>query len=115
MEDKRITDHQITASSNSSLKSVAHRGRLGTRKDEYGDGAWSSKSSSSGWLQIDLGDVSMVTKVATQGRHDANQWVKTFYLEYSIDGIHWTECKDVYSARKVIILNHTCIKKNMFK
>jgi hypothetical protein len=107
VEDKRIPDHQITASSNSSLKSVAYRGRLGTRKDKYGDGAWSSVANNKydEWLQIDLGVVSMVTKVATQGRQDADQWVKQYYIKYSIDGIHWAECKDKYSNRKV-----SCIK-----
>ncbi|XP_031551872.1 lactadherin-like, partial [Actinia tenebrosa] len=101
MEDGRITDYQITASSNFSLKSSAHRGRLGTKKGEKGYGAWSSKSSNSGWLQVDLGDVSMVTKVATQGRQDADQWIQMYRLMYSIDGIQWAECRDANSDREI--------------
>jgi hypothetical protein len=104
MEDKRILDHQITASSHFSNKSTAYQGRLETKKSQTHIGAWSSNQTFASWLQIDLGLVSMVTKVATQGRHDADQWVKTYVLMYSIDGIHWATYKDQHSNRKVKIL-----------
>ena len=30
-----------------------------------------------------------MTKVATQGRYDDNQWVMSYSLSYSVDGTHW--------------------------
>ena len=30
-----------------------------------------------------------MTKVATQGRYDHNQWVMSYSLSYSVDGTHW--------------------------
>ena len=35
------------------------------------------------FLQIDLGNVTKVTRIATQGRSDARQWTKTYTLDYS--------------------------------
>ena len=32
-----------------------------------------------------------MTKVATQGRQDADQWVTKYTLSYSLDGMHWAE------------------------
>ena len=53
-------------------------------------GSWSSKRNVIGeWLQVDLGTVVMVTKIATQGRHANNlvsQWVKQYTIEFSENG-----------------------------
>ena len=38
------------------------------------------------YLQIDLGKVTKVTRIATQGRYDAGWWTKTYTLDYSEDG-----------------------------
>ncbi len=38
------------------------------------------------FLQIDLENVTKVTRIATQGRSDASQWTKTYTLDYSEDG-----------------------------
>lgn len=103
MEDGRIADHQITASSNYTWRGVASRGRLGIKASNGYYGAWVA-STSWGWLQIDLGDVAMVTKVATQGRQDAGQWVTRYYLYYSIDGIHWVSLRNMHSIGEVCTL-----------
>lgn len=34
-----------------------------------------------------------ITKVATQGRQDTNQWVTSFYLSSSQDNVHWEAFK----------------------
>ena len=42
-------------------------------------GAWSAKQSDdSQWLQVDLGERSVVTAVVTQGRADLGQWVTSY-------------------------------------
>ena len=40
-------------------------------------------------MQVDLGVVTRVKRIATQGRYDANQWVKSYTLSYSNNGIRF--------------------------
>jgi len=50
-------------------------------------GGWISQyADANQYLQIDLGKVTKVTRIATQGRYDAGWWSKTYTLEYSEDG-----------------------------
>ena len=41
------------------------------------------------WIQIDLLRATRVTQVATRGRQDARQWVTSYYLSYSQDGVKY--------------------------
>ena len=88
VESGAISDAQMSASSqHSALFAVIH-GRLHFKK--Y-NGAWApSPIDANPWLQIDLGNqVTKVTGVATQGRHSYNQWVTSFKLQYSDDGVNF--------------------------
>ena len=38
------------------------------------------------WLQVDFGKVVKVTKIATQGRHNANQYITKYVVSSSLDG-----------------------------
>ena len=50
-------------------------------------GGWSSQAADRyQYLQIDLGEVTKVTRIATQGRYDAGWWTKTYSLDFSEDG-----------------------------
>lgn len=50
-------------------------------------GAWSPASLDLGqWIQVDLGKTAAVTKIATQGRGEAAQWVSEYKVSYSLDG-----------------------------
>ncbi len=50
-------------------------------------GAWSPSSLELGqWIQVDLGNITMVTKIATQGRKSALEWVTEYEVSYSFDG-----------------------------
>jgi hypothetical protein len=46
------------------------------------------------YLQIDVGLVTTITAVATQGRNNAAQWVKTYLLRYSVSGSTWSTYRD---------------------
>ena len=46
------------------------------------------------FLQIDLGNNTKVTRIATQGRYDAGWWTKTYTLSYSNDGAAFTAYKN---------------------
>ena len=84
MENRTITDEKITASSERSNNHAAIQGRLNF---QYKSGAWKARKKNQGqWLQIDLIDQYIVTRVATQGRNGITQWVKKYKLQYSDDG-----------------------------
>ena len=91
MESGAIADSQITASSEWSSHNSPKRARLYTRETDrrsFG-GAWSSSANDSNpWLQVDLGKITPVTHVATQGRNfwATGQWVTRYKLQFSNDG-----------------------------
>ncbi|KAJ7376174.1 hypothetical protein OS493_036288 [Desmophyllum pertusum] len=87
LESGRITDQQITASSvwkndhgtaNARLNLAAARGKLAP-----GQPRLMIRVSR---LQVDFGRNVKITKVATQGRQDLDEWVKSYSLAYSVDG-----------------------------
>ena len=66
MEDGRINDNQISASSSYSNYVSPWYGRINVVR---GYGGWKSKVAATGeYLQIDLGSRKSIHKVATQGR-----------------------------------------------
>ena len=91
MENGRISDEQISASTEFSQHFSAKRGRLHIEASGDEKGAWAAATSDSNqWLQVDLGgNVSIVTGVATQGRQDAPQWVEKYKLKYSDDAANF--------------------------
>ena len=56
------------------------------RVGRYG-GAWCARRSiRNTWLQFDFGGRTRVTRVCTQGRQNADQWVTSYYVKYSKSG-----------------------------
>ncbi|XP_020628619.1 EGF-like repeat and discoidin I-like domain-containing protein 3 isoform X2 [Orbicella faveolata] len=91
MESCAIADSQITASSEWDVYSSPKRARLYTKEIGIGigTGAWSSSTNDlNQWLQVDLGKITPVTHVATQGRNSFSpgQWVTKYKLQFSDDG-----------------------------
>jgi len=92
MENGKITDAQLSASSarfNKPKRFGAHRGRLNI--DTWPSG-WSAKTyDPRPWIQIDFGIEKMLTGISTQGLgHSSNkEWVKTYKIATSDDGITW--------------------------
>lgn len=86
LQDRRIPDSYLTSSSKWDANHGPHRARLNHR-NVGGTGAWSSRyNNANQWLQIRLKEVTTITVIATQGRYDANQWVRSFELGSSFDG-----------------------------
>lgn len=84
MENFKITPTQITASSQYSGSHIPNYGRLHYKGNA---GAWSVKVRDlHQWIQIDFGIETTVSYVATQGRHNIEQWVTQYKLQYSNDG-----------------------------
>lgn len=102
MEDGRIADPQISASSETTANHAAKYGRLHSQASA---GAWSSGAPNTNqWLQVDLAVYTLVTGVATQGRYGYSQWVTKYKLQYGLDALHFkyykvegqTKVKDKY-------------------
>ena len=90
MESGKVNNSQITASSvwsgASSLQPWA--GRLNNLNR-----VWHAKRARVGeWLQIDLKQKMVVTKIATQGRPNYSQWVTSYKISFSQDAFIW----DIY-------------------
>ena len=96
MEDGAISDIQINASSQRDDNHAASQGRLNYVVRSNEGGPWSPDIDNvNQWLQIDLGDHhTRVTDVATQGGHAIHQWVTKYKLQYSDDGMMFTDYKE---------------------
>ena len=80
MENGNIADSQITSSTFWGGLASA-KGRLN------GATAWAAgQNDQNQWIQVDLGEQKIVTKIATQGRNNYDQWVTSYVVSYSLNG-----------------------------
>lgn len=87
MKNGKIPNSAITASSSLNQYYGPERARLDTVKSGSYAGAWIPKKQDPGqWIQVDLGKITKITRIAHQGRQDASQWVKSYSLSYSAEG-----------------------------
>ena len=87
MEDRNISDLQITASSEWSNRHSASNARLYYK---VVPGAWTKANSDANpWLQVDFQGKVTLLKVATQGRFDKDQWVESYSLSSGYNGLYF--------------------------
>lgn len=83
----------MSASTEHDADHAAVQGRLQFQAtaNPWKAGAWSAgRRDANQWLQIDLdNELTTVTLVATQGRSDYDQWVTTYKLQYSNNGVNF--------------------------
>ncbi|XP_029018927.1 discoidin domain-containing receptor 2 isoform X2 [Betta splendens] len=98
MEDKRIRDEAVSASSQWYQSTGPQFARVNR---EEGDGAWCPKGqlepSDTQYLQVDLGRLTFLTVVGTQGRYarnSGNEYARAYRLNYSRDAVLWTSWKN---------------------
>ncbi|XP_068754571.1 uncharacterized protein [Montipora capricornis] len=116
LSDGSVNDGAITASSYLDNVSQPCSGRLYSSV-----GAWCPNvSDKQQYLQIDLGEVTKVCGVASQGRpgfiHQGGWFVKTYTIAYSKDGTNWTSYKE-FGVAKVFQANNDpdTVVTNMLK
>ena len=104
MEDGRIADNRITASSEHDPEHGSRNARLNHQEAPPVTGSWSAKTNDlNQWIQADLGGLKQVSGVATQGRNGgAPQWVTKFIVQYSENNKTWSNIEDV-NGQKVRI------------
>ena len=87
MTTGKIPDFAVTASSMYSVKHAPKYARLYSLHKGGYFSTWSPLRNRVGeWIQVDLGTVVMVTKIATQGRTRWPEWVTAYTLKYSVNG-----------------------------
>ncbi|KAK3735398.1 hypothetical protein QZH41_013390 [Actinostola sp. cb2023] len=99
MEDGTIPDSSITSSSmfvgtrrSDPYIYYPYEGRLRNSRNLTKAGCWAVASNKqSEYLQVDLGRVTLVTKVAMQGNEWANtvEYVTSYKMFHSVDGLKW--------------------------
>ena len=99
MENGTILDDKITASSG---KNTAKNGRLNS-----GSSWCAGTSDSNPYLQIDLQTLHIICAVSTQGNSQADEWVKTYTLQSSIDGSSWTNYEEDGVVKVLVCCNHS--------
>ena len=112
MESGDIPDSTITASSSANANSFAASvGRLHFLSAGSGKyGSWAAGANNlMQWLQVNFGSWTKVSAVATQGRQDSNQWVKTYSVSFSYDGVFYETVNDEHGSKKVKILLILCV------
>lgn len=89
IEDKRITNGQLSASSYYNHYLAPWHGRLNHRW------SWSVRHRNNRqWLQVNFQEIYRIRGIATQGRQDANQWVKNYALSYGLNGADFAPYKE---------------------
>lgn len=87
MKNGKIPNSAITATTSLNQYFGPERARLDTVKSGSFGGAWIPKSQDVGqWIQVDLGKITKITRLATQGRQEAGHYVKSYSITYSIEG-----------------------------
>ncbi|XP_078685540.1 EGF-like repeat and discoidin I-like domain-containing protein 3 [Branchiostoma floridae x Branchiostoma belcheri] len=103
MESGAIPDSSITASS----VWTSHHEPFRARLNGVAGGGWVAGTNDIGqWLQVDLGELTRVKGVITQGRQrDFAQWVTSYKLHYSVDGTTWATYASSDGSDKVFTAN----------
>ena len=87
----KIPNKSMKASSEADKYHAAFLARLNFKPKGRFKGGWSTKKNNRRqWIQVDFKRYRRVTKVATQGRADAKQYVTSFAVASSPDGYRWT-------------------------
>ena len=118
MENGLISDSQLSASSQWNDLQDAHRSRLHLTEvwdPLHESGGWVSKLNDvNQWLQIDVLGLTRnyvrVTRVSTQGRESTSygeQYVKTYKLQYSNDGVNFQYYKESGSTNAKVTKHFT--------
>lgn len=64
--------------------------------------SWSARYRRHGqWLQVSLGGSSTIKAVATQGRQDAHQWVTSYTIGRSVDGMRFVHYREGRGIRVI--------------
>ena len=89
LESNLILNSQLKSSSEKDETTRARNARLRLKPvDGERVGAWmASADDGNPWLKVDFKSNATVRGITTQGRYDVAEWVTSYEVSYSIDGI----------------------------
>ena len=96
MQNNQIPDSALRASTSYNPNYMGPgNGRLHFQARTGKYGAWAvSKNNEFQYFEVNFGDWTRVTKIATQGRQDGGWWTKSYSLAYSYDGVFFEDYKE---------------------
>ena len=111
MEDGRIANYQVTASSAWRNYTRAYFGRLnGEPIRGTSNGVWTpSTHNDRQWIEVNFGIPRLLTGVMTQGRPGDNHWVTRYKVQYSNDSINWQYVVDSQQNDTVNLYHFNCL------
>lgn len=110
MQNDKLPNSALSASSQYNGNTGPENARLHFYADSGRRGAWvAQKQDHNQWLQVDFGVETVITRIATQGRQDADQWVKEYTLRYSTDGSYFKHYQP-FGYTKVTFCNSTLVR-----
>lgn len=118
MENGTITNDEISASSVHNSNTGASRARLNFIPSGGVSGGWvAAVDDEKPTLTITFSyPFTRVTGIATQGRQDASQWVKTYRLKYSKPngekGFYKDPGETLYKVNNNLMVSKICIRAN---
>ena len=98
MESGKVADSAITASSIHSSNYKPANGRL---NKVLGLCAWTTTGGgkTNSWFQVDLGELTTVTGIATQGSCKSSDWTTSYTVSYSTNSQTWTAYKSAGTTK----------------
>lgn len=115
LEDGRIPNPMFRASSSYNFYCAARNARLHQRRAGRNGGAWCSRHRNNRqWLQVDFGTDAYVTRVSTQGRHNSDQWVTSYYVSFSSRGQRFITYREGRRTKVSTLLFSNCYKSMHF-
>ncbi|XP_059503506.1 contactin-associated protein-like 5 isoform X2 [Stegostoma tigrinum] len=91
-DDHLVSDLPQLVFDSSSELSNSHSPGFAKLNRRDGAGGWSPlESNKHQWLQIDLGERTEITAIATQGRYGSSDWVISYLLMFSDTGRNWKQ------------------------
>ena len=111
MENRAISNSQISASSQWDANHAANQARLFYQAAGNKQGAWSARANDANqWLQVQLPGIFKITYVATQGRNGADQWVTKYMFQHSDDGVRYQYYSEHQGSKNKVRI-HNFIKQ----
>ena len=90
LQNRRLRDTQMTASSEINVYSKASRARLHIRRQGRLSGGWQSQYTNRyQWIQVYFVKPAKIIRISTQGQQDKNQWVTQYVVYHSMDPVNF--------------------------
>ena len=100
LEDRRVPNGHLTASTYYNSALSPWHGRLN------GIYSWSVRRNRVGeWFQVNFVELMRIKGVATQGRQNANQWVRRYMVSYSVDEMNFRSYRQGRSVKVKLVIS----------